>query len=153
MHAALLACTRDLEATRQMASMLRDQFEALLLEECPELSINGAAAERLPQTSNVAFPGVDGQALMMALDLAGVGCSTGSACASGSSEASPALLAMGLEKGLAESCLRFSLGRDTTAAEVQQAARRILEIYKDLRSKNSRRKTAVLGRNQGNNSL
>lgn len=153
MHAALSACTRDLEATRQISSMLRDQFEGLLLAECPELSINGAAAERLPQTSNVAFPGVDGQALMMALDLAGVGCSTGSACASGSSEASPTLLAMGLEKGLAESCLRFSLGRDTTAAEVQQAARRILEIYKDLRSKNSRRKTAVSGRNQGNNSL
>jgi cysteine desulfurase len=153
MHVALRACVRELEATRQAVSILRDQFEGLLLAACPELTINGAAADRLPQTSNVAFPGVDGQALMMALDLAGLACSTGSACASGSSEASPTLLAMGLEKELAESCLRFSLGRDTTAAEVQQAARRILEIYKDLRSKNSRRKTAVSGRNQGNNSL
>jgi cysteine desulfurase len=153
MHAALAACTRDLEAIRQVVALLRDEFEGLLLEECPELSVNGAAAERLPHVSNIAFPEVDGQALLMALDLAGVGCSTGSACASGSSEASPTLLAMGLEKGLAESSLRFSLGRDTTADEVRQAARRILQIYKDLRSKNSGRKTAASGRNLGKNSL
>ncbi len=69
----------------------------------------------------------------MALDLAGVACATGSACASGSSEPSPAIVAMGLSEAVVGSSLRFSLGADTTAAEVDLAAERILSVYKDLR--------------------
>jgi cysteine desulfurase len=132
---------------------LRDEFERALTSGCPELLVHGAGAERLPHTSSIAFRGVAGQELMVALDLAGICCSTGSACASGSSEASPTLLAMGVEKGLAESSLRFSFGRGTTAAEAAQAARRILEIYNDLRNKKSGRKTSLPPRNAAGNSL
>ena len=152
-HAALEACSRDLAEFGQRVGQLRDEFERTLTGECPELIVHGAAADRLPHTSSIAFPGVEGQALMLALDLAGVCCSTGSACASGSSEPSPALLAMGVEKWLAESSLRFSFGRSTTAAEGSLAARRILDVYKQLRDKKSGRKTALPPRNPSRNSL
>ncbi len=89
--------------------------------------INGAGAPRLPNTANIAFVGHDRQALFMALDLAGVYCSTGSACSSGSSEPSPTLVAMDLPREIVSSSLRFSLGATTTAAEIDEALRRIAE--------------------------
>ncbi len=153
MHAALAAWQRDQQHFTRRLTDLRDEFERSLLGECPELRINGQGAPRLPHVSNVTFPGVEGQALLMALDLVGVCCSSGSACASGSSQASPTLLAMGLEKVLAESSLRFSFGRGTTASEATEACRLILKIYKDLRDKNSARKSAVSGRTGSRNSL
>jgi cysteine desulfurase len=96
--------------------------------------INGGAALRLPQTSNVAFPGLSGQILLVALDIAGVACSVGSACSSGSTELSPTLLAMGLPKSIVESSLRFSLGATTTEGEVDEAIRRVLRVVNELRS-------------------
>jgi cysteine desulfurase len=119
------------ERTTRMAS-LRNLLERSLCSEFPELVINGAQAPRLPHTANLAFPGMDRQTLLMALDLVGVACSTGSACASGSSEPSPVLQAMGLPPAVIHSALRFSLGAFTTEAEVLQAARRISQIVKDL---------------------
>jgi cysteine desulfurase len=125
---------------------LREHFERSLLAECPELVIHGRLAPRLPQTTAVAFPSVNRQTMFMALDLAGVACSTGSACSSGSSEPSPVLLAMGLEKPLVDASLRFSLGAETTADEVDRASRIILQIYKGLRGVISQRKIAATGR-------
>ncbi|HEX7447976.1 MAG TPA: cysteine desulfurase family protein [Pirellulales bacterium] len=130
MHAALAAWRREQDARRQRLESLREQFERTLRAECPGVVVNGAAAPRLPQTSNLAFPGVDGQAMVMALDLAGIACSTGSACASGSSQPSPTLLAMGLDKSLARGSLRCSFGVQTTAEEVAEAARQIVRIYR-----------------------
>lgn len=111
----------------------RDRLERQLLEGDAAAVVIAGEAPRLPHTSNVAFVGLDRQALAIALDLAGVACSTGSACASGSSEPSPTLLAMGLEKPLVDGSLRFSLGALTTAAEIDEAARRILLCCKRLR--------------------
>ena len=74
--------------------------------------------------------------MLVGLDQAGVACSTGSACASGSSEPSPVLLAMGCDDGVVEGSLRISLGASTSAAQVHQAARRILIVAKDLYSRN-----------------
>ncbi|HEY1066972.1 MAG TPA: cysteine desulfurase family protein [Pirellulales bacterium] len=91
----------------------------------PEVLVNGEAAPRLPQVANLAFPGLDRQALLMALDLSGVCCSTGSACASGSSEPSPTLLAMKLPPEVIRSSLRFSVGPTTTREEAIEAAERI----------------------------
>jgi cysteine desulfurase len=71
--------------------------------------------------------------LFIAFDQAGVACSTGSACASGSSEPSPALVAMGLDEAVFSSALRFSFGATTTAAEVAESSRRILKVCNDLR--------------------
>jgi cysteine desulfurase len=133
MQAALEASHREGDERRRRMQVLRDEFEALLLADFPDLVIHGRLANRLPHTSYIAFPGVDGQALGMALDLAGVACSTGSACASGSSKPSPILLAMGVDEGLARSSLRFSFGASSTLSEMRQAVRRILLIYNNLR--------------------
>lgn len=146
MHSALIAWQRDTAGYLARLTALRDEFERELLAACPELSINGAGAGRLPHTSNVAFSDVDGQALVMALDLAGIACSTGSACASGSSKPSPALVAMGLSRERYEGSVRFSFGRDTTRSDVAEAVRRILRVYNDLRLKNSTGKNAWTGR-------
>jgi cysteine desulfurase len=112
---------------------LRDHFESAIIDGWPEARIIGAGAERLPHTSQIAFVGLERQMLFMALDQAGVACSTGSACASGSSEMSPVLLAMGCQIDVISSALRFSLGATTTATEVDEAARRILAQCNRLR--------------------
>lgn len=157
MHTALSIWHREWSSRAQRMTGLRDAFENALLSDCPELVIHGSNVPRLPHTSNFAFPGLDRQALMMALDLAGVACSTGSACASGSSEPSPTLLAMGCSKSLVEGSLRFSLGASTTQAEVTEAARRILRVYKDLRDADRARKMPLFpplkGRRPEANSL
>ncbi len=115
---------------------LRDAFERALLAGCPEAVVLGHSADRLPHTSNIAFPGLDRQALLIALDLAGVACSTGSACASGSSQPSPVLLAMGCSEAVVAGSLRFSFSALTTADEVHQGVDRILKVVNDLRRQN-----------------
>jgi cysteine desulfurase len=112
---------------------LRKRFESGLQAGYAGLVVNGAGAPRLPNTSNIAFTGLDGQVLLMAMDLAGVACSVGSACSSGSTELSPTLLAMGLPKSIVGSSLRFSLGATTTAAEIDEAIHRILQVCHELR--------------------
>jgi cysteine desulfurase len=134
MRTALGIWHREHEAQLRAITQLRGRFEAGLRAGFPELVVNGSGAERLPQTSNVAFPGMDGQILLMALDMAGIACSVGSACSSGSSELSPTLLAMGLPKQVVASTLRFSLGGTTTEVEIDEAVRRILFVVNELRS-------------------
>ena len=87
--AGTLAAEQDAELRRLTA--LRDRLEAGLLAGCPDAVIHSRSAPRLPHMTNIAFPGLDGQVLLLALDMAGVACSVGSACASGSSELSPTL--------------------------------------------------------------
>lgn len=98
---------------------LRDSLERALLQRIPGTRINGGGAPRLPNTSNVHFPGTDGEALLIALDLEGLSVSLGAACASGTMRPSPVLLAMGLTPDQARSSLRFSLGPETTGADVE----------------------------------
>lgn len=124
----------EAERTARSARLeqLRDRLEHLLLAGWPAAVVIGAGARRLPHTSHVAFVGLDRQALFLALDRAGVACSTGSACASGSSEPSPVLAAMGCPADVIGSALRFSLGVTMTAEQVDEAARRITRCCKDL---------------------
>jgi cysteine desulfurase len=119
---------------------LRDRFEQRLREALPNLEIHGTGAERAPHTSNVAFLGVDRQVLAVALDLAGVACSTGSACASGSTDPSHVLVAMGLPEAHLRSSLRFSFGSPLSLAEVDLACERIAKTVKDLRARANVRK-------------
>lgn len=136
-HEALKLAIAELHDRTERMRSLRDALERLLRAEFTDASqmvIVGEHAPRLPNTSNVSFPGVDRQALVMALDMAGVACSTGSACASGSSEPSPTLVAMGLPKVVIEGSIRLSLGAFTSAEEVAEAARRISKCVKHLRS-------------------
>jgi cysteine desulfurase len=133
MLAALEAWSREADDRRECMTALRDALEQRIVAADSYAVVIGAAVPRLPHTSNIAFVGLDRQALVMALDLAGVACSTGSACASGSSEPSPALVAMGLPGEQISSSIRFSLGATTTAADVDEAARRILNVVNRLR--------------------
>jgi cysteine desulfurase len=122
---------RDERASRMRD--LRDRFERAILAGYPAAVVIGVSAERLPHTSNIAFVGLNRQALFMALDQSGVACSTGSACASGSSEPSPSLIAMGFDEAVISSSLRFSLGATTTADDIDEATRRILHCCNNLR--------------------
>jgi len=134
MAAALELWQGEWEAHARRLAALRDRLESGLRAGYPQLVVNSSQAERLPQTSSIAFPGLDAQVLLVALDMQGVACSVGSACSSGSTELSPTLLAMGLPKQIVASTLRFSLGATTTEAEIEEAIRRILYVVRELRN-------------------
>lgn len=104
----------------QKVGQLRDHLQARLLSEIPHATVIGKTDNRLPTTLNIAFSGIDRQALLLAADMAGIAISTGSACASGSSEPSPVLVAMGLPTELIESSIRISLGVFNTNTEVEK---------------------------------
>lgn len=111
----LAEAAREEEAPRLLG--LRDGFERAL-QQWSVVRVNGAGALRLPNTSNVCFPGVDAEALLIALDLEGFAVSVGAACASGTMRPSPVLLAMGVSAEDARSSVRFSFGRQTSEAEM-----------------------------------
>lgn len=138
--ALVLGMLEALESWHAEAQARRERLAALgatlvesLQSSLDGMTIVGAAAERAPHTLCVAFAGVDRQALVLALDMAGVACSTGSACASGSSEPSPVLVAMGLPEGVISSAIRLSWGAATEPAEMVEAARRISLCVNRLR--------------------
>ena len=127
---ARLKLTEDASRIRA----LRDRLEASLLERVPSVRVNGDRTRRVPNTSNLTFVGAGGEALLIALDLQGVACSTGAACSSGSTEPSHVLTASGLSREDARSSLRFSLGRPTTAEEVDHAISVIPAVVERIRA-------------------
>jgi cysteine desulfurase len=106
----------------QRVTELRDRFEATLLRTIPEIAINGKASARLPNNASVAFAGLEAEPLLIRLDLEGVAASAGSACAAGSLEPSHVIAALGLSERAWRGTVRFSLGRTTTAEEVDWVA-------------------------------
>jgi cysteine desulfurase len=102
-------------------SGLRDGLERGLLSRVPDARVNAAGALRTPNTCNITFAGIEGEALVIALDLKGLACSTGAACSSGAVEPSHVLTAIGLAASEARGSIRFSLGRHTTAGEIDAA--------------------------------
>jgi cysteine desulfurase len=112
---------------------LRDQLQRELLARVPGAHANAAATERTPNTLNITFPGIEGEALVIALDLKGIACSTGAACSSGAVEPSHVLTAIGLSAEDARASLRFSLGRHTTPADIEYAIRVVPEAVAQLR--------------------
>lgn len=131
-HAVDLACAVLPSASATMSAR-RDQLEQRLLKNVFGCRVHGAGAPRLPNTTNIAFDGCRAEALLMALDLAGVYCSAGTACASGSLQASPTLLAMGIPEDEARSTLRFSVSRFTTPEQVDAAVARIVPAVEQVR--------------------
>jgi cysteine desulfurase len=115
-----VAAARVAEEARRLTA-LRDRLEAGLLAAVPAARVNGAGARRLPNTLSVTLPGVDAEALLIALDLEGVCASAGSACHSGSSKPSPVLAAMGLSPAEARATLRLSLGWTSSDDDVARA--------------------------------
>lgn len=133
MTRALELCSEDMDARIAKLRDLRDQLEAGLRETCEPVVINGSAEHRLPNTLNISFPGVEGEALLVALDLEGIACSLGSTCASGSAEPAPVLVAMGCDADIYKSAVRFSISCESDAAEITEAVRRIAAVVGRLR--------------------
>ena len=106
------------ESERARLGELRDRLEQAVLARIPGAVVNSSAAPRTPNTSNIAFEGIDGEAMVIALDLAGFSIATGAACSSGAVNPSHVLTAMGLSRDQAKSCLRFSLGRTNNVEQV-----------------------------------
>lgn len=113
---------------------LRDKLERGLLERVQQIRVNGSSALRTPNTSNIMFAGIEGEALVIALDLQGLACSIGAACSSGAVEPSHVLTAIGVSQEEAKSSLRFSLGRHTTDSEIDFALEVIPAAVAQLRA-------------------
>ena len=112
---------------------LRNRFEAMIVEKVDAVGINGAGAPRVPTTTNLTFDCIEGEALVIALDLKGLAVSTGAACSSGAIEPSHVLTAMGLPPERARASLRFSLGKQNTAEEADFAISILPETVARLR--------------------
>jgi cysteine desulfurase len=110
---------------------LRDRLEDGILAQLPHVQVNGSRRHRLPNTTNLAFAHVDGEALLMSLSEIAV--SNGSACTAASTDPSHVLKAMGLSDELAYSSVRFSLGRFTTEADIEQAVSHVIWVVSQLR--------------------
>jgi cysteine desulfurase len=112
---------------------LRDHLEQELISRFPGVRVNGDKEQRVPNVSNMSFDGVDGESLLIALDLKGIAVSTGSACASGSLEPSHVLQALGLTRDEVRGSLRFSLGAYTTREEIDYAVSVLADTVARLR--------------------
>ncbi len=122
-----------LEEEARRISSLRDELEARILARVPACAVNGDPARRVPNTTNIHFDYVEGEALVIALDLKGVACSTGAACSSGAVEPSHVLTAIGLPPERARASLRFSLGRGTTREDIEYASEILPGVVEHLR--------------------
>ncbi len=123
----------SLDSDAQRISTLRDQLEHSLLSRIPDSRANAANTPRTPNTANITFPGIEGEALIIALDLKGLACSTGAACSSGAVEPSHVLTAIGLPASEARASIRFSLGRHTTAVDIDAALEIVPAVVAQLR--------------------
>jgi len=111
---------------------LRDRFEKLIIESLPDVVINSGSKPRLWNTSNLGFPRLEAEAILLGLSEKGLCASAGAACSSGSLEPSPVLLAMGIDPMVAHGSVRFSLSRYTTQNEIDQAAKLIPQVVMKL---------------------
>ncbi|MGC9324160.1 MAG: cysteine desulfurase family protein [Desulfomonilia bacterium] len=130
--ASLALQTMEADSTRIAA--LRNRLETEIANHIDGVKINGKGAHRLPNTSNMCFPGVDGESILLHLDLSEICASSGSACSTASASPSHVLLAMGLAPQEAQSTVRFSLGRETTDQDIDVTVESLIEITSRLRS-------------------
>ena len=118
---------------RVQGAALRDRLERAVTAAVPDAVVNARGAERLWNTSNIGFPGLEAEAILLLLSERGVSASAGAACSSGSLDPSPVLLAMGIPPRVAHGSVRFSLSRLSTEAEVREAERIVPECIERLR--------------------
>jgi len=123
------------EMTERAAHVLglRDRFEAELRKQIADIVFNGATDRRLPHLSNVSFRFIEGEGLLINLDMQGIAVSTGSACSSGTLEPSPVILALGRNDELARGSIRFSFGKDNTDDDVTYVLEVLTRVVENLR--------------------
>lgn len=126
------------DATWDAVSELRDRLERTITGALGDVDVN-AAGDRTPNTSSLLFRGIQSDQLLALLDRAGIDASNGSACSSGTPDPSHVLLAMGLSRREALSCVRFSLSRFTTSAEIDRAITAVIESVETLRARSRQR--------------
>ena len=131
-HALATADARREEAGRHCAA-LRDRIIRQVLAAVPGSKLNGHPTERLPNNANFSFPGVEGEPILLGLDMAGIAASSGSACSSGSLEPSHVLLALGQSAEVARGSLRITLGKDNTEEEVDYLLSVLVDLVERLR--------------------
>ena len=132
-RAVELAAAEQAESATRLGA-LRDELERRVLAIVPDAVINAWQGERAPHVSNVSIPGTDSEALLMHLDLAGIACSSGSACSTGAIEPSHVLTAMGVPRELGIAALRFSFGKDNTAEDVDAVIGALPKIVEKVRA-------------------
>lgn len=123
----------NLEGEAARLAAIRDRLERGILERVPQAAVNGGRAPRTPNTTNISFAGLEGEAMVIALDLKGFAVSTGSACSSGAIEPSHVLTALGLPAEKAKASVRFSLGRSNTEEQVDALIEAVVEVAERLR--------------------
>lgn len=130
---ALELASASLPESADRVRALRDQLIREIRARIPDAVLNGDPERRLPGNVHFSFPGVDGEALLLRLDLAGIACSGGSACTSGAQEPSHVLAAIGQAPELAKGGLRMTLGEENTPEEIKEVLRVLPEIVQDLK--------------------
>ncbi|MBT1278297.1 cysteine desulfurase NifS [Thermoanaerobacter sp. CM-CNRG TB177] len=131
---AIELITKNLDCHMNKLTFLRDKLINGILEKIPYVRLNGHPTKRLPGNVNVSFEFIDGESLILNLDMAGICASSGSACTSGSLEPSHVLLAIGLSKELARGSLRLTIGKDNTEEDIDKVLEALPQIVKRLRS-------------------
>ena len=125
---------KELEEHNKKISELRDYYESSILEKIPYVKVNGNVKNRLPGNSNISFRYIEGEGLLLNLDLKGICASSGSACTSGSLDPSHVLLAIGLPHEIAHGSLRISIGKYNTKEEIDYLIDSLVEIVSKLRN-------------------
>lgn len=123
----------DLEQSKSFLQNLRDQFENGVAERIPSIEFNGRTESRTPHISNISFQMIEGEGLLINLDLQGIAVSTGSACSSGSLEPSPVIRALGKSDELARGAIRFSFGKNNTPDDVERVLDVLPKAVENLR--------------------
>jgi len=131
---AIELITKNLDSHINKLTFLRDKLINGILEKIPYVRLNGHPTKRLPGNVNLSFEFIDGESLILNLDMAGICASSGSACTSGSLEPSHVLLAIGLSKELARGSLRLTIGKDNTEEDIDKVLEALPQIVKRLRS-------------------
>lgn len=131
---AIELITKNLDSHINKLKFLRDKLINGILEKIPYARLNGHPTKRLPGNVNVSFEFIDGESLILNLDMAGICASSGSACTSGSLEPSHVLLAIGLPRELARGSLRLTIGKDNTEEDIDKVLEVLPQIVKRLRS-------------------
>ncbi len=134
MAKAVEIAAEKLDSEHARMTELGDYFIEQVQSKIPEVYLNGSRDNRVPSTVNLSFKGVEGESIILSLDLKGIAVSSGSACTSGTLEASHVLAAMGIDTILAQGSIRFSLGRHTTREQLDYTVSVLPEIIERLRS-------------------
>jgi cysteine desulfurase len=133
MAAALMLATEERDERNAHMTMLRDRLAEGILERVPASRLNGHPTQRLPNNVNISFDAVEGETVLLSLDMLGIAASSGSACSTGSTEPSHVLTALGLGPDIARGSLRLTVGRDNTLEQIDRAIEAVVETVARVR--------------------